>query len=153
VNPHPLWIVAAAIAARYGRRAGYFAGALAAVAYGALAITHSATPLMSIDSQIFLQPLLIAITGAALGELTDARERRLAGVEDRARSLEETIRGLWNRYRAVDKVKAELEKRIAFSAAPTEIATAHGVDPTHNPGLAEPPDRASSRINISVRGQ
>lgn len=116
INPHPLWIIAAAIAARYGARAGYFAGALAAVTYCAFLVARTGGALAQIDSSLLVQPLLMFITGAALGELTDAREQRLARIEGRSRGLETALTNLWERYRKVSSVKDALNKRIIFGA-------------------------------------
>jgi hypothetical protein len=69
---------------------------------------------------MLLQPLLMAIVGAALGEMTDARERRLAGLEDRSRHTESAMAKLLDRYRALITVKDSLERRIAFGGRPPE---------------------------------
>src|SRR5262245_6878012 len=49
INPHPLWIIAAAVAARYGGRAGYFAGALAGITYSALILVRVGGSLAMLD--------------------------------------------------------------------------------------------------------
>lgn len=116
INPHPLWFIAAAIAARYGGQAGYFSGALSGLTYTALFMARSGGSLSQLDVAMLLQPLLMLITGAALGELADARENRLTNLEERSRALEGALNHLWGRYRAASAVNDALKKEIAFGA-------------------------------------
>ena len=130
INPHPLWILVAAIAARYGRRPGYVVGILAGAAYSALILARSGMLPTQADPRLFVQPLLMLITGVALGELTDMRERRLANLETRSQSLETTLAQLWDRYRVLNLVKDTLQQRIAFGDRPVN----------HSKPVVKPPD-------------
>jgi len=121
VQPHPFWIVVLAISVRYGALSGYLSGGLSALAYGLLLWTRPEARFQPIAPLELMQPFLMLVVGASLGELVQARERRVADLETKQREAESTLEALWKRYLTIEKVKVELEKQIAFQ--PNSILT------------------------------
>ena len=114
VHPSPLWIVVLAIAVRYGAAAGYFAGALSAAADLLLRWTH---PTAGLSEHEWIPALLMLAVGGAVGEIVDARERRVAGLEAGLRNAGRSLEALTEECHAVEADQAELEKQIAFHSS------------------------------------
>lgn len=114
IQPSPLWIVVLAIAVRYGAAPGYFAGALCAAADLLLRWTESRGPLGEHD---WLPALLMLAVGGAVGEIVDARERRVTGLEENLRKAGRSLEALTQESQAAGAAWAELEKQIAFQSS------------------------------------
>jgi GGDEF domain-containing protein len=117
VQPHPYWLVVLAIGVRYGLPAGYVAGGLSAASYLALswfAPRERATPFGAHD---LLQPLLLLAGAVVIGEIAEARRRRLVEAERVGAETSAALDEALTRYRATLEVKSELEKRIVGQPA------------------------------------
>lgn len=108
VDPHPYWLVVIAIAARYGARPGYLAGALAALAYLAFALSGSGPS----GSAVLVDVVLFLIGGAALGELRESQIRAHARLAGRLEDVEDGLQDLAGRYLASMELTRELERRV-----------------------------------------
>jgi hypothetical protein len=125
-RPHPLWVVVLAIAVRYGAAAGYLAGGSSALTYGLLLWTRPEARFQPLAPHDLIQPLLMFTVGAILGELVDARERRMLCLESRQREAQNVLEALGERHRTVEKVRTELEKQIAFQSNSVVILSTFG---------------------------
>lgn len=126
VHPHPLWIVALAIAVRYGAAPGYLAGGLSALTYGLLLWADPAAQSHLITPDDFIQAYLMFVAGAAVGELVDARERRVADLQARSQAAENALESLRQQQRGSESVRIEMEKQIAFQANSVATLSALG---------------------------
>ncbi|MGH2626688.1 MAG: GAF domain-containing protein [Anaerolineales bacterium] len=123
VQPSPLWIVVLAIAVRYGAAAGYLVGALASGVELFLRWTHSAR---GIGADGWILALLLLAVGGAVGEIVDARERRVAGLEENLGKAGRSLEGLTDECRAAEAALAELQKQVAFHSSSALIFSALG---------------------------
>lgn len=121
LQPHPLWIIVLAIAVRYGGWNGYLAGGLCAAVYAFLLWARPESRFQPLISHDLIQPFLMFVVGAVLGEIAHARERRLADLESRLAETVSASQTLWERYKAIEQTQTELEKQIAFES--NSIAT------------------------------
>jgi hypothetical protein len=116
VTPHPLWIVVLAIAVRYGAISGYLAGALSALSYGLLLWMRPEVRFQIVAPHDLIQPFLMFVAGAGLGELVDARERRMADLEAHCREADCALETLWQQYKTLEATKVAFERQIIFQS-------------------------------------
>jgi len=137
VQPHPFWIIVLAISVRYGAWPGYWSGGVSALAYILLLWTQPATRFQPLTPPELIQPFLMLVVGAGLGELVEARERRVANLETGRQAARSILEALWKRYRTLEQVKTELEKQIAFQSNSIVTLSALGrrLQSLHTPDL------------------
>lgn len=126
VQPSPLWVVVLAIAVRYGAPSGYLAGALSAGADVLLRWGQPSAQAMGPTEHQWIPALLMLVVGGAVGEIVDARERRVAGLEACLREAGRSLQALSEHCRAAQVAGADLEKQIAFQSSSTLTFSALG---------------------------
>ncbi len=121
LQPHPLWVVVLAIAVRYGGRNGYLAGGLCAIVYALLLWVRPEAHFRSLGSHDLIQPFLMFVVGAVLGEIVHGRELRVAHLESGLIGTARISQTLWERYKSIEQTKTEMERQIVFES--NSIAT------------------------------
>ncbi len=114
LKPHPLWLVVLAIAVRYGGVYGYFSGGLSGTTYAVLLLTRPQSSPGMLDPHAFIEPALMLALGAAIGEITRAREARLKRLEGRVEEADRETRHLHERLQAAEGDRLNLERSVAF---------------------------------------
>jgi polysaccharide biosynthesis protein PelD len=114
VQPHPFWIVVLAIAVRYGAVYGYLSGGMAAITYTMLLWTRPGTAFQLVSAHDLIQPFLMFVTGAVLGEIVQSREQQIVDLRVNQADLQRALSGLTQRCHALERIKTILEKQILF---------------------------------------
>lgn len=120
LQPHPLWIILLAIAVRYGGGYGYLAGGLCGVSYGLLLWSRPDVHFRPLEPHLLIQPLLMFIVGAVIGEIVRSRETLLLELKAQRVNDQKDLVSLWERYERLDKIRTRLEKQIAFQSNSVE---------------------------------
>lgn len=114
VNPHPYWIIILPLAARYGYRAGFWAGVTGGILELTLGYAQQIYMGFSFMFNIAMlkDPLIFLSIGALIGEVREIQKRRHADIQSKYKELKESFETLKSHYTALSQAKQELDGSI-----------------------------------------